>query len=680
MANKTKKFKTIPTFFSEDEEREFWETHDSMEYIDWNRAVPTTFPNLKPSTKTISIRLPESLINSLKVLAHKQDIGYQSLIKILLSEHVSRELAPPNKRHGTILVLVLVVITLLTLSVLVFTRYMVVEHRGAHRSIRQTQTRLLAESGVEYLRILLMKEPDTIFELGGLYDNEEEFCGHIVTDGSVSMIGRNVGIQGSLMSGIDYQSLGRFSVIAPALSDDGMLFGEEIRFGLEDESTKINLRWVMQTEKQMPGLGKAMLLRLPGVTEEIADSLLDWMDDSSTEPREYGAKDEYYGSLDPPYYCKNGIPDSIDELLLVRGITPKLLYGVDWNRNGVIDLGEPSEASLDEFDVSDGSLNLGLASYLTVDSREANITPDGLPKINVNMDDLEELQAQLEERFPDNPEWGEYIVSYRQNLAGTPGDLAGTPGNLAGTPGNLAGTPGNSASGTKINSLLDLVQTPTTTSVELPGEATQSGAAPTQSQPQSPFSNDISEMLDYLPLLYDNLTLSDEPLVGRININQASRTVLELFLAQDDILTDQTYELTGQLDSASQLAAVVGLGSETSFSSIPIEDIIEGILAERISDPNQIELPEMNYPFWPYTHGIVEDFETMKKLEPYFCTQGSVFKTQVIGRFDEMSPVVRLEVWLDATELGKPARIIRLRELTELGPGYAADMLGVEEY
>jgi predicted DNA binding CopG/RHH family protein len=87
------KLRTIPTFSNESEEGEFWDTHDSADFIDWTQAVSTTFPNLKPSTKTISIRLPESLIDSLKVLAHKQNVGYQSLIKILLSEHVSRELS-----------------------------------------------------------------------------------------------------------------------------------------------------------------------------------------------------------------------------------------------------------------------------------------------------------------------------------------------------------------------------------------------------------------------------------------------------------------------------------------------------------------------------------------------------------------------------------------------------------
>jgi predicted DNA binding CopG/RHH family protein len=95
MTNKTT-LKPIPSFANEAEESEFWEAHDSTEFIDWNQAVPTTFPNLKPSTKTISIRLPESLIDSLKVLAHKQDVGYQSLIKTLLSEHVAREFASPG--------------------------------------------------------------------------------------------------------------------------------------------------------------------------------------------------------------------------------------------------------------------------------------------------------------------------------------------------------------------------------------------------------------------------------------------------------------------------------------------------------------------------------------------------------------------------------------------------------
>lgn len=87
-----KKLKSIPRFRSEDEEREFWATHDSTEYFDWSRAVRVVFPNLQPSTRTISLRLPESLLADLKVLANRLDVPYQSLMKVYLAERVMREL------------------------------------------------------------------------------------------------------------------------------------------------------------------------------------------------------------------------------------------------------------------------------------------------------------------------------------------------------------------------------------------------------------------------------------------------------------------------------------------------------------------------------------------------------------------------------------------------------------
>ncbi len=86
-----KKLKAIPKFKSEDEEIEFWDTHDSTEYIDWSKAQRTVFPNLKPSTQSISLRLPISLLADLKVLANKKDIPYQSLLKVYLSERVDKE-------------------------------------------------------------------------------------------------------------------------------------------------------------------------------------------------------------------------------------------------------------------------------------------------------------------------------------------------------------------------------------------------------------------------------------------------------------------------------------------------------------------------------------------------------------------------------------------------------------
>ena len=83
-----KKLKKIPEFTTEAEERIFWESHDSSDYVDWKKAHSVTLANLKPSTKTISLRLPESLLIRIKIEANKRDMPYQSLIKAWLADDV----------------------------------------------------------------------------------------------------------------------------------------------------------------------------------------------------------------------------------------------------------------------------------------------------------------------------------------------------------------------------------------------------------------------------------------------------------------------------------------------------------------------------------------------------------------------------------------------------------------
>ena len=86
------KRKKIPKFENEDKEREFWASHDSTDYIDWSTAKEVVMPNLKPTLKTISIRLPEIMIEELKLIANKRDVPYQSLMKMFLAEKVKQEL------------------------------------------------------------------------------------------------------------------------------------------------------------------------------------------------------------------------------------------------------------------------------------------------------------------------------------------------------------------------------------------------------------------------------------------------------------------------------------------------------------------------------------------------------------------------------------------------------------
>jgi len=90
--------KPIPSFRSEEEEREFWETHDTTDYVDWSQGRIVRFPNLRPSTTTISLRLPAPLLADLKALANKRDVPYQSLLKVFVAERVAKEQRSPNRR------------------------------------------------------------------------------------------------------------------------------------------------------------------------------------------------------------------------------------------------------------------------------------------------------------------------------------------------------------------------------------------------------------------------------------------------------------------------------------------------------------------------------------------------------------------------------------------------------
>lgn len=87
-----KKLKHLPRFVSKAAEQVFWETHDSTDYLDWSNAKQAVFPDLKPSTQTISLRLSESLLNRVKIAAHKRDIPYQTFIKVLVDQGLQREM------------------------------------------------------------------------------------------------------------------------------------------------------------------------------------------------------------------------------------------------------------------------------------------------------------------------------------------------------------------------------------------------------------------------------------------------------------------------------------------------------------------------------------------------------------------------------------------------------------
>ncbi|MCP3696517.1 MAG: general secretion pathway protein GspK, partial [Planctomycetaceae bacterium] len=195
-----------------------------------------------------------------------------------------------RERCGMVLVVVLVVISVLSLAAYTFCDLMVTQHQATNLGTQQIQARWLIDSGVDFVRLYLLQDRETQESTGGHYNNPTYFQAiNVVPD-------------------VDLQHLGNFTVIAPQVDDEGGLLG--VRYGLEDESTRLNINILLTADELIPDGGRTLLMALPGMEllddpESIADAIMDWIDEDD-EPREYGAELEYYQTLQPPYAPKNG--------------------------------------------------------------------------------------------------------------------------------------------------------------------------------------------------------------------------------------------------------------------------------------------------------------------------------------------------------------------------------------
>src|SRR4051794_3583881 len=231
-----------------------------------------------------------------------------------------------RSRSGSALVLTLIVVAMLTLGAGAFFQRMFAEHQAERAHGRQLQANNLAESGIEYTKAVLMQDPDKIQQSGGLFANPTAFQGVLVNQDPLAAF------------------RGRFTILAPDLTTDGYFGGT--RYGLENESARLNLNTVLLADKSGKNSGRTLLMTLPGMTAQIADAILDWLDPDD-EAREQGAERDYYGALPHPYSPRNAQLGSIEELLLVRGVTPALLFGADLNRNNQIDDNEQNLSAID---------------------------------------------------------------------------------------------------------------------------------------------------------------------------------------------------------------------------------------------------------------------------------------------------------------------------------------------
>ena len=330
-----------------------------------------------------------------------------------------------------------------------------------------------------------------------------------------------------------------------------------------------------------------------------------------------------------PYDPANGPLQTVDELLLVKGVTPTLLFGADSNRNGVIDPDEQQRLGVGI--ETPGAL--GWAAYLTVRGTEANKTRDGLPRVNVNQDDMELLYEELTEAVG-NELYASYITAYR--IAGTSTSVTAVLAGDQNTQNQQAESGGpwttdlieqldlTGGGGTGLNQVLDLIDSTVTV-----------GQGDNARSYTSPFPGDPIAMAIYLPILMDTLSTQDaEVMPGRINLNECP---------------------------AEMLYGIPLLSEET------VEAILENREAES-DDPNR------QFETWPMVEGFLT-LEEMRLLLPLVTCGGDVYRAQIIGYFESSGAAHRSEVIIDATTVNP--KIVSWRDLGHLGRGFDLSVLGL---
>ena len=357
------------------------------------------------------------------------------------------------------------------------------------------------------------------------------------------------------------------------------------------------------------------LMALPGMTLEIADAILDWIDDDDL-PREFGAEIDFYSALQPSYMPRNGPIRSIDELLLVRGVTPALLYGRDQNRNFQLDQDELAIPLNVEYDPALGSIELGWAPYITVDNRESNLNPLGEARIDLNGEDLEQLHTDLSAVV--DVAIADFIILYRQ--------FGPYEGNSTDAGEPYSGTLDFSKeSKTELKSILDVIGA--RAEIDEQGDKIMI-ASPLVDQPIA-LSTQLANLLDY------TMTSAEEAVTGRVNINQAPLPVL------------------------------------MSIPGMSIE-IANAILSNRAVEPD-LENPIRNHAVWLFTESFVT-LDEMRAMMPYVNGGGDLYRAQIVGYFGDGSKANRVEVVINGTEPDAP--LLLWKDMTHLGAGFVWDEVG----
>ncbi|MDO4586866.1 MAG: type II secretion system protein GspK [Planctomycetia bacterium] len=585
-------------------------------------------------------------------------------------------------RSGFVLYIVAIVLAILSLGGITLLALMNTEYEATIIRTQELQLSSVNRSAVVLMESILELTPQERAQYGGLYDNPQLFC-------NIPVLSQEEGGKGNA----------RFTILSPKF-DDEKITG--VRYGLVNESSRLNLAAVLQWDESNPGTGRRSLMKLPGMTSTMADSILDWIDaDEQSRPR--GAEATYYSRKNVPYSPRNALPVFLEELLLVRDVTRLQLYGTDeeFNYNNIAS--QSSESTVfdanslyfndSETDNSesedrlagsnatnwdtnqstgsnsllspDAILNETISEsanvykvgdvpwvqYLTVFSAEKDVDPSGEPRIDLNGSDLAFLYDELSKYVDEKT--AEFVVLYRQFGPATSEQIQSTTLSTANPISDNSALDFSISPSFRLETPLDIIGA--TVIVPLNGNnnasSNQSASAPIPNGSsngqskleaarivESPFSakrsmaDELFSYLDYVSTSYSTVIL------GRVNINEAPRTVLETI---------------------------------PDLTSVDVQKIINSrpSLQER-------DLSKYRHAAWLYTEGVV-NLAKMKKIWSKTTTGGDVYRGQIVSFMEDQGANRRGEVVVDNTV--SPPRQVFYKDLSMYGQGYSQNILTGKE-
>jgi type II secretory pathway component PulK len=561
--------------------------------------------------------------------------------------------ASPGRR-ALMLVVVLFMIALLSVLAASYAFLVNAHMSEVQMSHYRFQARMAAESGVQRAIVMLRQNPedqDFSTDLNLWFDNEEVFQGGVV-----------MGAEDRTEEGVDRtrkeenvsydpekDRIWRYNLVAPNYQEP-----DTLRYGVTDECARLDIN--LATETQLRLLFEAVIPDDEDYQVDInvlVDSLLDWREQGDT-PRPNGAKDAYYQSLEPPYNCKKAQFATIEELLLVRDFTPWVMFGEDYNQNGLLDVNEDDGDESFPPDNDDNELFKGIVPYLTVWSRELNVSNTRAPRINLNLQDTEKLREDLEEDFDGA------IVDYIMDVRAA-GKQFNSVMNLLPAP-----PPPEEEQGSETESEPEVE----TEAAEQPEEGdTNSESGSENAEGEGEDSSDLDETETASENAEEESAVSATPTYANLTDEEPPGTLEDLPLILDRLTVDAVPGYSGRINVSTASREVLATIEELT------EEEIDAIMQTRPEVPGE----ELATPAWLLTQGVLDETKFRMLLdgrdlaEPkaggIITTKSSVYRAEAVGYADNLGVIERIQVVFEMR--GPIAQVLYHRNLTPLGPAYS---------